>query len=161
MQVKIKQELEKLGNAMVDDIKLQLLQNKPFAKKAKGDLIKNLRARVPDGSKELFIIAPGSLYEVIVDKGRDPGVGVPPEDLRKWISFKRIQPNTARNVKRERDLLFVINRKIKNEGIKGIDFTSNTLKKFRPIISKGLGIEYQKELDRIIKELKKEFESIT
>lgn len=152
MQTRIEKALKKLGRSMVDDIKLQLLKRaKP--KVASRNLLNSLKPVVPTGKKELRIVAKGAPYEVIVDKGRTPGAKHPPvEPIRKWIQIKGIQ---ARNIK-PKSLPYAIVNSIHNEGIEGIDFTANTLKKFRPVISKSLGVEYEKELDRIIKEIKEE-----
>ena len=153
METRIKKALKKLGESMVDDIKLQLLRHTPNPKVASRNLLNSLKPVVPTGKKELTIVAKGAPYEVIVDKGRTPGAKHPPvESIRKWIQIKGIQ---ARNIK-PKSLPYAIVNSIHNEGIEGIDFTANTLKKFRPVISKSLGVEYEKELDRIIKEIKEE-----
>tara|TARA_A100001391_G_scaffold191292_1_gene164542 strand:+ start:33 stop:488 length:456 start_codon:yes stop_codon:yes gene_type:complete len=146
MVLNTKDILEELGKQMVADIRAQLRKED---KVASGDLFRALDYEADE--KELKIVAPGVLYEVIVDKGRTRGAKHPPlSSIRKWISDKNI---TARDVKQER-LPYAIVNSIHNEGIDGIDFTNQTIQKFRPIINQSIGVEYQKELDRLMKEIK-------
>lgn len=152
MLLNTKDILEELGKQMVADIRAQLRKEDKIAS---GDLFRSLAYKADE--KELKIVAPGVLYEVIVDKGRRRGAKHPPSTkkfpnmfIRKWISDKNI---TARDVAPER-LPYAIANSIHNEGIDGIDFTNQTIQKFRPIINQSIGVEYQKELDRLMKEIK-------
>jgi len=150
MAFTIENVLTELGKRIVSEMKSELRLKD---KKASGTLIDNLRSKA-DG-KQLVIKSIGAeKYQSVVDLGRRPGKGVPPDNLRKWISTKRLQPDKSRNVKTERDLYFVIQRKIKNEGIQGIGFSTGSLQKFGPIIGQAVGLKYQEELERIMKELK-------
>tara|TARA_R100001510_G_C7471616_1_gene87630 strand:+ start:41 stop:502 length:462 start_codon:yes stop_codon:yes gene_type:complete len=150
MAVQLEEVLNTLGQVIVKDIKNNL---RAKGKRATGKLISGLKAQAL--GNELIIKSIGAeKYQSIVDLGRKPGKGVPPKNLLEWIKIKNIRPNKARNVKTERDLLFVINRKIKNQGIQGIEYTRAALNKFGPIIGDSIGLKYQEELDRIIKELK-------
>tara|TARA_Y100001972_G_C7446454_1_gene228809 strand:- start:77 stop:538 length:462 start_codon:yes stop_codon:yes gene_type:complete len=150
MAFTIEDVLNELGKRIVTEMKSELRSKK---KRASGTLIDNLQAKA-DG-KQLIIKSPGAeKYQSVVDLGRRPGKGVPPDNLRKWISIKGLRPNKARNVKTERDLYFVIQRKIKNEGIQGIGYSTASLQKFGPIIGQAVGLKYQEELARIMKQLK-------
>jgi len=150
MAFTIEDVLTELGNRIVEEIKSELRSKD---KRASGTLIDNLEAKAV--GKQLTIKSPGAeKYQSVVDLGRRPGDGVPPDNLRKWIATKGLTPNKSRNVKTERDLYFVIQRKIKNEGIQGIGYSTASLQKFGPIIGQAVGLKYQEELARIMKELK-------
>ena len=150
MAFTIEDVLNELGDRIVAEMKSELRSKK---KKASGNLINNLQAKAV--GKQLIIKSKGAeKYQSVVDLGRRPGKGVPPDNLRKWISTKKLRPDKARNVKTERDLYFVIQRKIKNEGIQGIGYSTASLQKFGPIIGQAVGLKYQEELARIMKELK-------
>tara|TARA_Y100000114_G_C11603804_1_gene251739 strand:- start:158 stop:619 length:462 start_codon:yes stop_codon:yes gene_type:complete len=150
MAFTIEDVLTELGNRIVEEIKSELRSKD---KRATGTLIDNLEAKAV--GKELIIKSPGAeKYQSIVDLGRRPGKGVPPDNLRKWIAIKGLRPNRSRNIKTERDLYFVIQRKIKNEGIQGIGYSTASLQKFGPIIGQAVGLKYQEELARIMKQLK-------
>lgn len=148
MAVTLTTVLDQLGARMVSDIKDQLMKgDKP--KYASGTLVDKLTFEV--ANKELTIKSQGAgKYQRIVDSGRRPGKYPPRGVIEDWINEKNLK---AKYVKQS-SLAFVIKRKIQQEGIPGINFTKNTLNKFSPIIAQSVGVEYQKELQRIIKELK-------
>ena len=111
MAFTIENVLKELGKRIVTEMQSELRSKK---KRASGTLIDNLQAEAV--GKQLIIKSKGAeKYQSVVDLGRRPGKGVPPDNLRKWISTKKLRPDKARNVKTERDLYFVIQRKIKNE----------------------------------------------
>jgi hypothetical protein len=150
MAFTIEDVLNELGDRIVAEMKSELRSKE---KKASGNLINNLQAKAV--GKQLIIKSKGAeKYQSVVDLGRRPGKGVPPDNLKKWISIKKLRPKKERNVKTERDLYFVIQRKIKNEGIQGIGYSTASLQKFGPIIGQAVGLKYQEELARIMKELK-------
>ena len=148
MAVTLTTVLDQLGARMVSDIKDQLMKgDKP--KYASGTLVDKLTFEV--ANKQLTIKSQGAgKYQRIVDSGRRPGKYPPRGVIEDWITEKNLK---AKYVKQS-SLAFVIKRKIQQEGIPGINFTKNTLNKFGPIIAQSVGVEYQKELQRIIKELK-------
>jgi len=151
MAFTIEDVLTELGNKMVTEIKAELDYKK---KRVTGTLIDNLQSEAV--GKQLIIKSVGAeKYQSVIDLGRRPGKGFfPPNKLEKFVSVKGLTPNKARNVKTERDLYFVIQRKIKNEGIQGIGYSTASLQKFGPIIGQAVGLKYQEELARIIEELK-------
>ena len=150
MAFTIEDVLNELGDRIVAEMRSELRSKD---KKASGNLINNLQAKAV--GKQLIIKSKGAeKYQSVVDLGRRPGKGVPPDNLKKWISIKKLRPKKERNVKTERDLYFVIQRKIKNEGIQGIGYSTASLQKFGPIIGQAVGLKYQEELARIMKELK-------
>lgn len=148
MAVTLKKVLSELGESMVTDIKKQIKKDRSHLKEANSTLLRSLTYSL-DGN-QLTIVAPEAPYEFIVDKGRDPGAYVPVASIKKWISEKNIK---AKDVAQDR-LPYAIVNSIYNKGIDGINFSENTLNKFSPIIAQSIGIEYQKELERIMKEIK-------
>tara|TARA_Y100001937_G_C6946342_1_gene252650 strand:+ start:45 stop:503 length:459 start_codon:yes stop_codon:yes gene_type:complete len=137
-----------LGEKMVADIKQQLNSTNP-RKYASGKLINNLTFYISN-NKELIIKSPGAeKYQSVVNFGRRPGTYPARGVIEDWIKIKNLK---AKHVK-QRSLAFVIKRKIKEQGIPGINFTQNTFQKFSPIIGQSVGLKYQEELNRIIKEL--------
>tara|TARA_R100001015_G_C4532565_1_gene98605 strand:+ start:80 stop:535 length:456 start_codon:yes stop_codon:yes gene_type:complete len=148
MAVTLTTVLDELGARMVSDIKDQLMKrDKP--KYASGTLVDNLTFEVE--GKQLTIKSQGAgKYQRIVDSGRRPGKYPPRGVIEDWITEKNLK---AKSVKQS-SLAFVIKRKIQQKGIPGINFTKNTLNKFGPIIAQSIGVEYQKELQRIMDELK-------
>tara|TARA_A100001515_G_C4539906_1_gene199853 strand:+ start:63 stop:518 length:456 start_codon:yes stop_codon:yes gene_type:complete len=147
MAVTLTTVLDELGARMVSDIKDQLMKgDKP--KYASGTLVDNLTFEVD--KKQLTIKSQGAgKYQRIVDTGRRPGKYPPRGVIEDWITEKNLK---AKSVKQS-SLAFVIKRKIQQKGIPGINFTKNTLNKFGPIIAQSIGVEYQKELQRIMNEL--------
>ena len=150
MAVTLTTVLDELGARMVSDIKNQLMKgDKP--KYASGTLVDKLTFEV--ANKQLTIKSQGAgKYQRIVDSGRRPGKYPARGVIEDWVKIKNLQPK-YKNI-RQRDLPFLIKRKIKEQGIPGINFTENTLNKFSSIIAQSVGVEYQKELQRIMKELK-------
>ena len=69
-------------------------------------------------------------YGEYVDKGRKPGKGAPPEVIQRWVREKPIRPrNKNGGFKKVTDasvnsLAYLINRKIKREGIEPTNFFS-------------------------------------
>ena len=69
-------------------------------------------------------------YGQWVDQGRKPGKGAPPEVIRQWVREKPIRPRDKNGgFKKITDasvnsLAYLINRKIKREGIKPTNFFS-------------------------------------
>tara|TARA_R100000388_G_C7117070_1_gene99245 strand:+ start:35 stop:496 length:462 start_codon:yes stop_codon:yes gene_type:complete len=139
-----------LGEKIVADIKQQLNSTDP-KKFASGTLINQMTYQYKD--KQLIIKSPGAeKYQSIVNFGRNAGKYPKRGVIEDWIKIKNLQPK-YKNV-RQRDLPFLIKRKIKEQGIPGINFTGNTFLKFGPIIGESIGLKYQEELNRIINELK-------
>ena len=150
MAFTIEDVLNELGDRIVAEMKSELRSKE---KKASGNLINNLQAKAV--GKQLIIKSKGAeKYQSVVDLGRRPGKGVPPDNLKKWISIKKLRPKKERNVKTERDLYVVIQRKNKNEGIHGIGQSTASLQNFGTIIGQAVCLKYQEEIARIMKELK-------
>jgi hypothetical protein len=79
-------------------------------------------------------------YGTYVDEGRKPGKGVPVDDLKKWIRQKGLTFNSQSKSKQTTEqkinsLAFLINRKIKKEGIEATDFLQDVLDELFPKFS--------------------------
>ena len=75
-------------------------------------------------------------YGVVVDKGRKAGKGAPPDKILEWVLKKpvRIRDSKGRftnaTMKQKEALAFVINRKIKEKGIKPTNFFTGQFNKY-------------------------------
>ena len=125
-------------------------------KKASGNLIKT---SIQTNGETLEVKLEMPDYYNYVEKGRKPGGKFPPIDvIEKWIQDKRIRPeNRGGGLPTQRQLAFLIGRKIAEEGIKPGNYVINTIKELNDIyvekIKEALDIdleEYQlKVLDEI------------
>jgi hypothetical protein len=75
-------------------------------------------------------------YGIYVDKGRKPGKFVPVNKLTTWINKEGIKPRGGISVK---SLSFVINRKIKEKGIKARPFINKSFKKYQREFNQVIG----------------------
>jgi len=105
-------------------------------------------------------------YGENVDHGRKPGKGIPLAPLFKWIKTKPIR---ARDLKtnsfvkqtesRVKSLAFLINRKIKEDGIAATNFLSNPFnKEFKELpqdFIEAFGLDIEKFYDFTLKGLEK------
>lgn len=91
-------------------------------------------------------------YGDFVDEGRKPGKGVPVEGLRKWVKQKGLvlQNSNGDSLKmtdsRINSLAYVINRKIKREGIKPTNFLTAPLDELITIFSNDVADAYGDDL---------------
>ena len=97
-------------------------------------------------------------YGEWVDKGRKPGKGVPPEALYKWIKTKPVRLRdlkTGQFVKstesKIKSLAFLINRKIKEEGIAATNFLSDPFNKYFPKLPDDLIEAFSLDVDDLLK----------
>lgn len=107
--------LEKVSNRVIKDAKLNLRDGNH---KATGALDKSLNYSITKKSRtSIEILFGGTEYAEYVDQGRRPGKGIPLDALKKWLKIKKIDSS----------LSFVINKKIKEEGIKPTFFYTKAL----------------------------------
>lgn len=111
-----KKLLQELAKDYVEKLRYYI---KKEDKVATGNLYKNISPRIKRVNKQLKIFIETEPYLKYVDEGRRPGKGIPLNALSKWMRVRNIQgPNAA----------FLINRKIKNLGIKPTNIIANTTK---------------------------------
>lgn len=105
--------------------------------KASGRLQSSIKVSEKNSKDGTEIILEMEEYGKYVDEGRKPGKGMPIDDLKKWIVDKGIKFNEQTKSKQTTEqkinsLAFLINRKIKNKGIKATDFLTNALDELTP-----------------------------
>jgi len=91
-------------------------------------------------------------YGEWVDEGRKPGKGIPVDVLQKWISSKNmlLEDKNGNELpmtpSRLDSLSYVINRKIKEEGIKPTYFLTDAVDKYFPKLEVDLPNAYADDL---------------
>lgn len=90
-------------------------------------------------------------YGLNVNQGRSAGVGAPPEKLDEWVrrnstalKLKDTKPSTIKRVG------FLINRSIKNKGIRPYRFIDIVIDKFEPRLTMDLVDAYRREIQEEI-----------
>ena len=103
-------------------------------------------------------------YGENVDKGRKPGKGLPPGVLEQWLSY----PNTLQKVTGQdkqlkdyerKSLAFVINRSIKQKGIKPKNWLQPAFDKVTPKIAGVVEAALAEDIEITFEEIKKLIES--
>jgi hypothetical protein len=103
-------------------------------------------------------------YGENVDKGRKPGKGLPPGVLEQWLSY----PNTLQKITGQdkqlkdyerKSLAFVINRSIKQKGIKPKNWLQPAFDKVTPKIAGVVEAAIAEDIELTFEEIKKLIES--
>ncbi|MFZ9242204.1 MAG: hypothetical protein ACO239_05865 [Sediminibacterium sp.] len=105
-------------------------------------------------------------YGIYVNNGRQPGKGIPVEQMDKWISQKRLRPRDTKtgeflkNTKNNRKAMaFCMNRKIKYFGIEAYPFIDRSVEtavdKYQDKLSKALGDDFYKYIGIALKKAKR------
>lgn len=86
---------------------------------AGGDLLNNAEYKVESGDRSVEVSLRLEDYWKWVEDGRGPGKFPPPDRIMEWIRVKPVIPdNRNGRLPTERQLAFLIGRKISEEGIK-------------------------------------------
>lgn len=86
---------------------------------AGGDLLNNMEYKVESGDRSVEVSLRLEDYWKWVENGRGPGKFPPPDKIMEWIRVKPVIPdNRTGRLPTERQLAFLIGRKISEEGIK-------------------------------------------
>lgn len=135
----IRNVLEKYGKQMVMAVQDKLMRDNT---NATGDAINSITSDVTDTTITIL----GNKYIEAIDKGRGAGKRVPPkENILQWIKAKGIrQMSSSKRVMRDRDLAWVIARKIAREG---------TLKRFGNTGTNLLGFVTNQYAEPLINEI--------
>lgn len=138
----IRNVLEKYGKQMVMAVQDKLIRDNT---NASGDAVNSVTADVTDTTITIL----GNRYIQAIDKGRSAGKRMPPVvNILEWIKTRGIrQMSSSKRVMRDRDLAWVIARKISREG---------TLKRFGNTGTNLLGFvtnQYAEPLTNEIAEL--------
>lgn len=98
-------------------------------RRASGMLISSVNTNVTVDGNEFSIEVNLEDYWKYVEDGRGPGKFPPPDKILQWIRMKPILPQPMSNGKlpTEKQLAFLIGRKIANEGFEGSKDLENTM----------------------------------
>lgn len=148
--------LEEYAEKFADLCKRKLMSDD---KEASGNLIDSIKTSIQTNGDTLAVKLEIADYYDFVKKGRKPGGNFPPLNvIEKWIQDKKIKPeNREGELPTQKQLAFLIGRKIAEEGIKPKNYVTITIKELNDIyvekIKEALDIdleEYQlKVLDEI------------
>lgn len=118
--------LEEYGQAVQDYYKNRLSNDD---KRATGDLINSVRYITSFGTNRFEISLNLMSYWKYVEYGRRAGKYPPPDKILEWIQVKRILPHPDDNgrLPTEKQLAYLIGRKISEEGIKAGNQLQETL----------------------------------
>lgn len=124
-------------------------------KKASGDLINSIKALNIEFNTTKYT---GSIslknYWKYVEYGRKPGKFPPPKKILNWVKVKKILPKPIKGIKpTEKQLAFLISRKIARDGIKPGNQFSEALNlvwtKYEKIISDAITKDLSETIDII------------
>lgn len=124
-------------------------------KKASGDLINSIKALNIEFNTTKYT---GSIslknYWKYVEYGRKPGKFPPPKKILNWVKVKKILPKPVKGIKpTEKQLAFLISRKIARDGIKPGNQFSEALNlvwtKYEKIISDAITKDLSETIDII------------
>lgn len=124
-------------------------------KKASGNLISSIKPiTISFKNNKLEGSISLASYWKYVEYGRKPGKFPPPNDILKWVKIKPVLPRPLNGIKpTEKQLAFLISRKIANNGIKPGNQFSEALdiawKKYENDISKAISQDLAAEIDLI------------
>lgn len=101
-------------------------------KKATGQLLNSISTKVKSNGIDYVITLEAANYFKWVEEGRKPGKFPPPDAILKWIKAKPVLPYPDKKGKlpTEKQLAYLIGRKIANEGIEAghqLKYTVDTL----------------------------------
>lgn len=110
--------LEEYGNVIAEQYKSNLKAN---GHKATGNLINSITSHITVNGYEYAIELTLEDYYKYVEEGRRPGKFPPVSKILEWVKVKRILPTPMANGKlpTEKQLAFLISRKIAEKGTKG------------------------------------------
>lgn len=130
-------------------------------RKATGNLINSIKTFVKKGDKTYEVWLDVADYYYYVDKGRKAGKFPPPKKILQWIKAKPILPRPDSNGKlpTEKQLAFLIGRKIAREGWKGTNDLAHTLEevnsKYLPLLQEALESDWYEYSLTILDEIGK------
>ena len=122
----LQEALAQYAQAISDRYK-QNLENS--GRRASGQLISSVSTKVTVDGNEFVIELQLEDYWKYVEEGRGPGGFPPPDKILQWIRMKPILPTPLANGKlpTEKQLAYLIGRKIANEGFEGTHDIQHTM----------------------------------
>lgn len=162
MAINLEPILKKLGDDLIEQMRIELLSKYPHPAKASGKLLNGFKKAVDENTLKIINEASdgGYFYSGNVDLGRRPGKMPLVSKIREWMERKGVTSRDSKTGRfmRKRDGAFVIAKKIADYGYDGIDYTGNAIRKFSNYIVDSLGEKYVEELNEMLKENISRFE---
>lgn len=123
-------DLNSIALQYAQALKQQLIQDK---KTATGQLVASIKCEAKIEEKYYSIILNAKDYFQYVNNGRKAGKFPPLEAIRRWISVKPILPRPLSNGKlpTEKQLSYLIGRKIAKKGIPATNSLEKSMNSFR------------------------------
>lgn len=147
----LQEALAQYAQAITDRYKTNLENS---GRRASGELISSINSKVTVNGNEYAIELNLEDYWYYVENGRKPGKFPPPDKILQWIKVKPILPTPMSNGKlpTEKQLAFLIGRKIANEGFEGTHDLENTMKEvdYEQIIQDALDMDIMEYVDQIL-----------
>lgn len=146
----LQEALAQYAQAITDRYKQNLESS---SRRASGELISSVNSKVTVNGNEYAIELNLEDYWYYVENGRGAGKFPPPDKILQWIKVKPILPTPMSNGKlpSEKQLAFLIGRKIANEGFDGTHDLDNTMKEvdYEQIIQDALDMDMMEYVDEI------------
>ena len=146
----LQEALAQYAQAITDRYKQNLESS---GRRASGELISSVNSKVTVNGNEYAIELNLEDYWYYVENGRGAGKFPPPDKILQWIKVKPILPTPMSNGKlpTEKQLAFLIGRKIANEGFEGTNDLDNTMKEvdYEQIIQDALDMDMMEYVDEI------------
>lgn len=147
----LQEALAQYAQAIADRYKQNLEDS---GRRATGSLITSVSSNVVVNGNEFAIDLQLEDYWKYVENGRGPGKFPPPDKILQWIRVKPILPQPMSNGKlpTEKQLAFLIGRKIANEGFEGTNDLDNTMEEvdYEQIIVDALDADILGCIDEIM-----------
>lgn len=150
----LRKVLETIGTETVDAYRDNLTRDN---KEASGNLIDSVKYKVEYDEKSIWVELSLKDYWKWVENGRKPGKFPPPDAIMDWIRIKPVVPDERNGrLPTEKQLTFLISRKIAEEGIEPgnqlRDALTDRRKEFEAMIEEAITKDIKEGLDIIFSE---------
>ena len=151
----LKEALETYGEVLEEQYREQIANNNAFASGRLFDSVHHI-VEVNDSTIDLCLSM--EEYWKWVEEGRGPGKFPPLDKIEEWIEIKPIAPypDTQGRVPSNKQLAFLIGRKIANEGTEGKHLLDNAIESTQDwleLIDAAISKDIEIEIDAFIKKL--------
>lgn len=122
---------------------------------ASGELIKSVQTTIEVNDVVYSVVFDANDYYYYIENGRSKGRFPPPDAILNWIRVKRIIPR-ERNGKlpTEKQLAFLIGRKIAREGYEGNKPLERTIEElniiYLPLLQQALQADFENEVAKLL-----------
>lgn len=141
--------LEEIGNAVRNEYQDRLIRDDKIAT---GDLLNSVEYKVEYDDRSIWVELHLEDYWKYVEEGREPGKFPPMENILEWIKVKPVIPDgRTGTLPTEKQLAFLIGRKIAEEGIEPGEQLKRTLKdinrEFEDKIDEAIAMDIDESLE--------------